>query len=187
MLRKSSSSLPSSSGSEGEDGRGGEEGERSQGHIQQQIKKELASMRSSLTNLQRNLLTALNALNSMELIIAAEEECSAGGAILSRNSPPIAQLHAGPTATTTTTPPGNTTTTPTDYAWEGRKRRRTTLQRGESHRSVRDHTVLGLLPELVLCILAYLYSRSLCQVSLTCTHLKSLADSQPWQELFDQS
>ena len=48
------------------------------------------------------------------------------------------------------------------------------------------HALLGLLPELVLCILAYLDPRSLCQVSLTCTHLKSLADSQPWQALFDQ-
>ena len=41
-----------------------------------------------------------------------------------------------------------------------------------------DLTLLGLLPELVLRILAYLDPGSLCQVSLTCTYLKSLADSQ---------
>jgi len=40
---RASSSSPSSSGSEGE----GEEGERSQGHIQRQFQKELASMRSA--------------------------------------------------------------------------------------------------------------------------------------------
>jgi len=51
---------------------------------------------------------------------------------------------------------------------------------------VGGHALLGLLPELVLCILAYLDPRSLCQVSLTCTHLRALADSQPWQALFDQ-
>ena len=56
-----------------------------------------------------NLLTALNALNSMELIMAVEES-SAGGALPSRHSPPTAQLlqqphQDGPTASTT--PRGN--------------------------------------------------------------------------------
>jgi len=95
-LRKSASSPPSSSsssGSEGEDSRGGEEGERSQGSIQRQIKKELASMRSSLTNLQRNLLTALNTLNNIELIMAEE---SSGGTKRSRHSPPTVQLPQQP-------------------------------------------------------------------------------------------
>ena len=145
-------------------------------------------MRCSLTNLQRNLLTALDALNSLELIIGEEEP--AGVAIPSRHSPPRAPLllqqphHGGPTRTTT---PG--TTSPTYYAGEGRKRRRTTrampLQRDGS-RSAPDPTLLGLLPESVLRILAYLDPRSLCQVSLTCIYLKSLADSLPWQALFDQ-
>jgi len=48
-------------------------------------------MRSTLTDLQRNLLTALNALNSMELIMAPEEE-SSGGTIPSRHSLATAQL-----------------------------------------------------------------------------------------------
>jgi WD40 repeat protein len=163
MLRESSSSLSSG---------------------QRQIGKELASLRSSLTNLQRNLLTALNTFNDLELAIMGEAE-SSGGADLSRQSPPPPQpRHTAPPAATT---PG--IANPTGYAVGGRKRRRTTpampLQRGGS-RSLPDHALLGLLPELVLCILAYLDPRSLCQVSLTCTHLKSLADSQPWQALFDQ-
>ena len=121
MLRKSSS-FPSSSRSEGEDCRGGEEGERAQGLIQGQIEEELAPIRSSLNSLQRNLLTALNALNSMELIMAVEEESSGGLAEPSRHSPPTAEVlrlpqHAVLTATTMPRPE-NPTTTSTGYAFK---------------------------------------------------------------------